>query len=120
MKKLFCVLFAAALISSVTAGCGGSESDVSKRESIASDVASNAESIADNIGEGVTKAVSAVVDEAEKMYDNGQVSDGDGVIGNEQTDNTEDTEDTTADGTDTDMTDDTESTSADDGYNSDL
>lgn len=119
MKKLFCVLCAAALISSVTAGCGGSESDVSKRESIASDVASNAESVADNIGEGVTKAVSAVVDEAEKMYDNGQVSDGDGVIGNEQTDNTEDTTDG-EDSTDTDMTDDTENTSADDVYNSDL
>ena len=117
MKKLFCVLFAAAVISSVTAGCGGSESDVSKRESIASNVASNVESIADNIGEGVTKAVSAVVDEAERMNDNGKVSDDDGIIGNEQ-DNTAD--DTTADETDTDMTDDTESTSADDGYNSDL
>ncbi len=117
MKKIFCVLFAAALISSVTAGCGGSKSDVSKRESIASNVASNAESIADNIGEGVTKAVSAVVDEAEKMYDNGQVSDDDGVIGNEQD---ETADDTTADETDTDMTDDTESTSADDVYNSDL
>ena len=117
MKKLFCVLFAAAVISSVTAGCGGSESDVSKRESIASNVASNVESIADNIGEGVTKAVSAVVDEAERMNDNGKVSDDDGIIGNEQ-DNTED--DTTADETDTDMTDDTESTSADDGENSDL
>ena len=98
MKRLFCVLFAAALISTVTAGCGGSKSDVSKRESIASNVASKAESVADNIGEGVTKAVSAVVDEAERMYDNGQVSDGDGVIGNEQPDSTgqEDTTDFTS------------------------
>lgn len=119
MKKLFCVLFAAAVISSVTAGCGGSESDVSKRESIASNVASNAESIADNIGEGVTKAVSAVVDEAERMNDNGKVSDDDGIIGNEQDNTADDTTDG-EDSTDTDMTDDTESTSADDGYNSDL
>ena len=119
MKKLFCVLFAAAVISSVTAGCGGSESDVSKRESIASNVASNVESIADNIGEGVTKAVSAVVDEAERMNDNGKVSDDDGIIGNEQDETADDTTDG-EDSTDTDMTDDTESTSADDGYNSDL
>lgn len=88
MKRMICALLLPVFAAFAFSGCGGSEASASKRESIVSEAASKAESVVDDIGEGVTRAVSAVIDEADRMAENGQVSDGDGIIGNELPDTT--------------------------------
>ena len=83
MKKLFVIGFAAVLISGL-AGCGEkAEKAASTAGSMASGVASNVGEAAEDVGEGVTAAVSAAMSEADRMFENGQISDGDGIIGNE-------------------------------------
>ena len=53
---------------------------------MASEAKSRVGEAAEDFGEAVTDAVSMITSEADRMYDNGQISDGDGVIGNEPTD----------------------------------
>ena len=66
------------------AGCGKTaEKATSKAESVVSEADSKASSMADNIRENITDAVSAIVSNADDMIDNGQISDSDGIIGNE-------------------------------------
>ena len=89
MKRIICAMLLPMFAAISFAGCGGSKEAASKRESVVSEVATKAESVVDDIGEGVTRAVSAVIDEADRMAENGQVSDGDGIIGNEQPDTTQ-------------------------------
>ena len=104
MKKLIAVLFVAVMMFVTLAACNNSnERKAAKVESAASDVKSDVAGAADNIGEGVTAAVSAVTSQADQMIENGQISDGDGIIGNEGNDDatlsstepTTDAEDTT-------------------------
>lgn len=83
MKKTVIAICAALLLGLSCAGCGGSPQDVSNRESVASGVKSSVGEAMSNVGEGVTDAVSAIVDRSEKMIEDGQISDGDGIIGNE-------------------------------------
>ena len=99
MKRVISVCFAAAMLIASFSGCDKTaEKAKSKTESAASAIASNTRSDMDNIGEGITEAVSAVVSEADRMYDNGVISDGDGVIGNEDEDSqTDETTDITDD-----------------------
>ena len=85
MKKIMAAFGAALLMALSLAGCGSSKQDVSHRESVASEVKSSVGSMADEIGEGVTDAVSKAVSEFDRMAENGEVSDGDGIIGNEPT-----------------------------------
>ena len=85
MKKMITMMMVAVLAISMLAGCGGSKQDVSHRESVASEVKSSVGSMADEIGEGVPDAVSKAVSEFDRMAENGEVSDGDGIIGNEPT-----------------------------------
>ena len=95
MKKIICIMFAALMMTSSLAGCGGDSSEaVYNRESMASDVKSKAEGIGDDVREGVTDAAQAVTDSIDRMFSDGQISDGDGVIGNES-DDADETEDTT-------------------------
>lgn len=99
MKKIICTVFAAALLLSALAGCGQkAENAASTAGSVASGVASNMGEAAEDVGEGVTAAVSAAMSEADRMYENGQISDGDGIIGNED----EETEPTLAEDETTD------------------
>ena len=98
MKKMMITL-AALLAAASFGGCTGSKEDVSKRESMASNaqsvvsgVKSDAGEIMDDIGEAVSGAVSAVTSEADRMFENGEISDGDGVIGNEGEDATDSTD----------------------------
>ena len=98
MKKMI-VTLAALLTAAAFGGCTGSKEDVSKRESMASNaqsvvsgVKSDAGEVMDDIGEAVTGAVSAVTSEADRMLENGEVSDGDGVIGNESEDSADSTD----------------------------
>ena len=98
MKKIICTL-AALLTAAAFCGCTGSKEDVSKRESMASGaqsvvsgVKSDAGEMMEDIGEAVTDAVSAVTSEADRMFENGEISDGDGVIGNEGEDATDSTD----------------------------
>ena len=86
MKKIICIAAAALLLGISCAACGNSEKDVSARESMASEAKSRVGEAAEDFGEAVTDAVSVITSEADRMYDNGQISDGDGVIGNEPTD----------------------------------
>ena len=48
----------------------------------------------DDVREGVTDAAQAVTDSIDRMFSDGQISDGDGVISNES-DDADETEDTT-------------------------
>ncbi len=93
MKKIICTL-AALLTAASFCGCTGSKEDVSKRESqsVVSGVKSDAGEMMEDIGEAVTDAVSAVTSEADRMFENGEISDGDGVIGNEGEDATDSTD----------------------------
>ena len=78
---------------------------MSKMDSVASAAGSNVREGAEDVGEAVTNAVSAVAENVDSMVDNGEVSDGDGVIGNEDNNNndTPDHEESeTADSTATD------------------
>ena len=96
MKKIICIMFAALMMTASLSGCGGDSSEaVSNRESMASDVKSKAEEIGDDVREGVTDAAQAVTDSLDRMFSDGQVSDGDGVIGNES-DDVDEIEDTTS------------------------
>ncbi len=98
MKKAIGICLAAAMMTAALAGCGGKQNDTaSKMGSAVSGAMSNVGEAAEDIGEGVTAAASAVVSEADRMYDNGQISDGDGIIGNEN----EETEQPTTDDTET-------------------
>ncbi len=95
MKKIICIVFAALTMIASLSGCGGDSSEaVSNRESMASDVKSKVDNVGDDVREGVTDAVDAVTDNVDRMISDGQVSDGDGVIGNEDED-IDGTEDTT-------------------------
>lgn len=79
MKKLIAITFAIVMAAAAFTGCNGGE----KAGSAVSQAASGAGSMVDKAGEGAKKAGSAIDDNAESMISNGQVSDGDGVIGNE-------------------------------------
>lgn len=84
MKRILGICFAAALMLSGLAGCGDkAENAASKANSAVSEVASNVGEVAEDVGEGVTAAASAAMSEVDRMIENGQVSDGDGIIGNE-------------------------------------
>lgn len=84
MKKLLCFGFFAAMMLGSLAGCGQkAENAASTAGSVVSGVASNMGEAAEDVGEGVTAAVSAAMSEADRMMENGQISDGDGIIGNE-------------------------------------
>lgn len=85
MKKVFAIL-CAALMTASFAGCGGDSKSAEKRESVVSGAVSKVNNVADDVGDGVTAAVSAAGSEIDRMLDNGQVSDGDGIIGNENND----------------------------------
>ncbi len=97
MKRIISVCFAASMLLGSLAGCAKKADDAkSKVDSGVSAVVSGGRETVSDIGEGITKAVSGVVSEADRMYDNGQVSDGDGIIGNEdETEDTTEPEDTT-------------------------
>lgn len=87
MKKILCLCLSALLAAFCVAGCSEAKSSMaSDVGSAVSGAASHVGEAAEDIGEGVTGAVSAVVSEADRMAENGEVSDGDGVIGNEPTD----------------------------------
>lgn len=85
MKKAFTIL-CAALVAASFSGCGSDSKSAEKRESVISGAVSKVNGAADDVGEGVTAAVSAAGSELDRMLDNGQVSDGDGIIGNESSD----------------------------------
>ena len=81
MKKVLCII-AAALTVCAFSGCDSSSS--SKAASEASAFSSRAESAGDNIAEGMSDAASFITSRTESMIENGQISDGDGFIGNEE------------------------------------
>lgn len=90
MKKIFCPIFAALLMLTAFSGCGETaEKTVSAGEQMITDAVSDAGEIAQGIKDDVTDAVSDI-DNGDSMMDNGEVSDGDGIIGNEDDDNRED------------------------------
>lgn len=100
MKKIIAICMMAATLS-VFAGCGKTaEKAASKTESAVSRFDSKVDSVAEDIGEGVTDAVSDILSRADDMIDNGQVSDGDGIIGNEDNDSETEPEMQTEDITD--------------------
>lgn len=84
MKRIIAICMMAAALSAF-AGCGKTaEKATSKAESAVSKFDSKMDSVAEEIGEGVTDAVSDILSRADDMIDNGQISDGDGIIGNEE------------------------------------
>lgn len=90
MKKIFCPIFAALLMLTAFSGCGETtEKTVSAGEQMITDAVSDAGEIAQGIKDDVTDAVSDIGN-GDSMMDNGEVSDGDGIIGNEDDDNRED------------------------------
>ncbi len=83
MKKIITICMAALMLSAC-AGCKKTaDKAASKTDSAVSSVKSGAKSTVDDIREGATDAASAVVSHADDMFENGQISDGDGIIGNE-------------------------------------
>lgn len=97
MKRIIAVIFASMLMITAFAGCNAGKNATSTVSDAASDVASGAEKVVNDAGDGLKKAGSAVDENADKMKNNGEVSDGDGVIGNEgkQVEQEVETQDTT-------------------------
>ena len=83
MKKLFCALCAALMITSALSGCGETaEKTVSTGKELVTDVVSGAGEIISGMGSDVSEAVSDAEDNLDRMQSNGTVSDSDGVIDN--------------------------------------
>lgn len=84
MKKTTGIFLAALLMAASLAGCGEKKDEmVSNMDSAASAAGSVVREGAEDVSEAVTNAVSAVAENVDSMVENGEVSDGDGVIGNE-------------------------------------
>ena len=91
MRKIICMVFASLMMLTAFSGCGETaEKTVSAGEQMITDAVSDAGEIAQGIKDDVTDAVSDINDNMDQMQDNGKVSDGDGIIGNEDNDNRED------------------------------
>ena len=78
LKKSVCIIFAALMMTAALAGCKDDSSS-----SVTSDMKSNAEELVSDIREGATEAQTDITEAMDRMYSDGQVSDGDGMLGNE-------------------------------------
>ena len=79
IKRIICAAFAALTLTAALAGCGNEGSS----SSVTSDMKSNAKELVSDIREEITQAQTDITEAVERMYSDGQVSDGDGIIGNE-------------------------------------
>ena len=101
MKKIFAIAFAAVISASSMTGCGCNMANnaASTVSQVASDAVSGAGRVVDDVGSGASNAVSGIADNT-----NGNVSDDDGIIGNETQPDTEKATDSTEATTMTDTT----------------
>ncbi|HCA04890.1 MAG TPA: hypothetical protein DEO32_03220 [Ruminococcaceae bacterium] len=83
MKKI--IAFAAASIIAAAAFTGCGQNAGSTVSQVASDAASGAGEVAKDVGDGVSNAVTQPSTEAQSSKNNGEVSDTDGFVGEEET-----------------------------------
>ena len=86
MKKIFAIAFASVICASAMTGCGCNMANnaASTVSQVASDAVSGAGRVVDDVGSGDSNAVSSIANNT-----NGNVSDDDGIIGNETQPTTE-------------------------------
>ena len=84
MKKILTIACATVMAAAALTGCNAAKNAGSTASDVASDVAGGTGSAVSSAGEGVSKIADDAGSMMEDKSDNGRVSDGDGMIGDEE------------------------------------
>lgn len=90
MKKIIALALSSMMIAAAFSGCG--ENAASTVSQTASDAVSGAGRVVDDVGDGISQAASDAESDMEETKSNGDVNDGNGIIGDEDETTEPDTE----------------------------